>query len=263
MRYMTEPDNASGIYGFRAVLAAATPPAKPLAVTPPPAPLRKPVLKDEKEDFSYGLGEVLGNRIRRGNVDVDVEMLIGALRDAVAGKALRMTDQQAQAADRAFTAEARAKSQLPEEKLIEQNKKESEAFLARIRKKGGIRSQTVMLALGKTAEMLYQVIAEGAGPTPGTNDMVSVNYRGTLINGSEFDSSARRGPHPAKFSIRYGVLGWREALQRMKAGSKWELYLPSDLAYGDHRDPSGEIEPGSTLIFEIELVSTEPRQAAR
>ena len=262
MRYSTEPDNASGIYGFRTVLAPAVPPARQTVISQTPEPAkRQPVLENEKADFSYGVGVVLGDRIRRSNVDLDLETLVGAIRDAAAGKTLRMTEPQAREADRAFTEAARLKLQQSEGELAEKNRKEGGAFLAENRKKAGVKCQTFMLPLGKTAEMQYQVITEGSGPLPGRSDMISVNYRGTLINGREFDSSARRGPQPAKFWVQYGVKGWRDAVQMMKVGSKWKLFLPPDLAYGDQRDQSGAVEPGSTLIFEIELVGAEPRQA--
>ena len=110
--------------------------------------------------------------------------------------------------------------------------------------------------------MQYKVITEGTGAIPKTNDTVTVNYRGTLIDGKEFDSSAKHGGKPAKFQVNRVVRGWTEALEKMKVGSKWEIYLPSTLAYGDNGyGPS--IEPGSTLIFEMELVGIEARRRRR
>jgi formylglycine-generating enzyme required for sulfatase activity/FKBP-type peptidyl-prolyl cis-trans isomerase len=262
MRYSTEPEGAGGIYGFRAALGP-NPPVKQTQVATIPPPKRKIILKDEKEDFSYGLGAALGNRIRRGNIDLNLEMLIQAIRDAAAGKPLRMNEQQAMAAEKAFAVESRVKTEEKAAALLEKNEKEGEAFLAANKKRAGIKTQTYLLELGKTAEAQYEVIREGTGPLPGTNDMVTVNYRGTLLNGKEFDSSAKRGPKPAKFFILYGVKGWRDALPMMKVGSKWKVYLPSDLAYGDKGDPSGLVEPGSALIFEIELIGTEPRRTRR
>jgi FKBP-type peptidyl-prolyl cis-trans isomerase 2 len=116
----------------------------------------------------------------------------------------------------------------------------------------------VKLPDGSNAEMQYKVITEGSGPTPQSNDVVQVNYRGTLIDGKEFDSSAKHGG-PQKFPANRVVRGWSEALQHMKVGSKWELFIPSSLAYGDVGNPN--IEPGSTLLFEVELVGIEPPQA--
>jgi FKBP-type peptidyl-prolyl cis-trans isomerase FklB len=103
--------------------------------------------------------------------------------------------------------------------------------------------------------MQYKVITEGTGAMPKSNDTVTVNYRGTLVNGKEFDSSTKHGDKPAKFQVNRVVRGWTEALQMMKAGSKWEVYIPSALAYGDKGNPS--IEPGSTLIFEVELLGAD------
>ena len=112
---------------------------------------------------------------------------------------------------------------------------------------------------GSSAELQYKVLKEGTGEMPKTTDTVSVNYRGTFIDGKEFDSSAKHGGQPAKFPVTGVVRGWTEALQMMKVGSKWELYLPSSLAYGDRGNPRGTppIDPGATLIFEMELVGTE------
>jgi FKBP-type peptidyl-prolyl cis-trans isomerase FklB len=139
--------------------------------------------------------------------------------------------------------------------VADKNKKEGEAFLAENKKKEGVKTQAVTLQDGATAELQYKVITAGTGDIPKSNDTVTVNYRGTLVNGKEFDSSAKHGG-PAKFQVNRVVRGWTEALQLMKTGSKWELYIPSALAYGDNG--SGPmIEPGSTLVFEVELVGIE------
>ena len=149
-----------------------------------------------------------------------------------------------------------AKREEERRKTAEKNKKEGEAFLAENKKKPGIKTLDVKLPDGTTAEMQYKVITEGTGAIPKSNDTVTVNYRGTLINGKEFDSSAKHGGQPAKFQVNRVVRGWTEALERMKAGSKWELYLPSSLAYGD-QGYGPNIEPGATLIFEMELLGME------
>jgi FKBP-type peptidyl-prolyl cis-trans isomerase FklB len=155
----------------------------------------------------------------------------------------------------AYQKEMTAKREAERVQKAEKNRKEGEEFLEANKKKEGVKIHTVTLADGKTAELQYKVLKEGTGPTPKANDMVSVNYRGTLINGTEFDSSAKKGG-PAKFSMTSLIKGWTEALMMMKAGSKWELYVPSSLAYGD-RGYGPTIEPGSTLIFEMELVGSE------
>jgi FKBP-type peptidyl-prolyl cis-trans isomerase len=211
----------------------------------------KPAFKDDREKASYGLGMYWGNQMKRNNMDLDLDVLVGALKDTVAGKELKLTDQQASEAIRTYQQEAR-------KKVAEKNKKEGEAFLAENKTKPGVKAQEVKLHDGTTAELQYKVITEGTGAIPKSNDTVTVNYRGTLLNGKEFDSSYKRG-QPGKFVVNRVVRGWTEALEMMKVGSKWEVYIPSALAYGDNGTPS--IEPGSTLTFEVELLGIEAPQA--
>ena len=221
----------------------------------PPAPY-KPVLKDEKTDFSYAWGMQMGNFVKNSKVELDIEILLSGIKDALAGVTNKLREEQVGAAVRAYQTEARTKMEAERTKLVEKNHKDGEAWLAENKKKDGIKTHEVSLPGGKTVEMQYKVIAEGNGASPKTSDTVLVNYRGTLIGGKEFDNSAKRG-QPAKFPVTGVVKGWTEALQLMKVGAKWELYLPSDLAYGD-RGFGQNIEPGSTLIFEMELVSIQP-----
>jgi FKBP-type peptidyl-prolyl cis-trans isomerase FklB len=141
-----------------------------------------------------------------------------------------------------------------QEKMQEEgsvNKKEGDAFLAANKGKDGV----VTLPSG----LQYKIIKEGTGPKPTTNDTVMCNYKGTLIDGKEFDSSYKRG-QPATFPVGGVIKGWTEALQLMPVGSKWQLFIPSDLAYGD-RGAGADIGPGSTLIFEVELMSIEAKNA--
>jgi len=212
----------------------------------------KPAFKDDKEKASYAIGMYFGNQVKRSNMDLDEEVVIAAMKDMLAGKDARMTDPEAQAVIRSYNMESR-------KKLAEKNKALGDTFLAENKKKEGVKSQTVTLADGKTAEFQYKVITEGNGPSPKSNEVVSVTYRGTLINGKEFDSTAKHGGAPMKRAANQLIRGWTEALQMMKVGSKWEIYLPSSLAYGDNGSPS--IDPGSTLIFEMELLGIEPPQA--
>jgi FKBP-type peptidyl-prolyl cis-trans isomerase len=227
------------------------------ASTNAPAAAPKPSPAEMKQNMSYAIGMNIGNSIKRGGVELDVDAMTGAIKDVLADRTLKLTDQQAQEAMRSYQTEARAKHEQMQRESAEKNKKEGEAFLAENKKKPGVKTHTVKLEDGTTAEMQYKVITEGTGAVPKTNDTVTVNYRGTLINGKEFDSSAKRG-QPAKFPVTRVVRGWTEALQMMKAGSKWELYLPSTLAYADRGGPG--IEPGSTLVFEVELVGTDAPQ---
>lgn len=208
----------------------------------------KPAFKDEKEKASYAVGIFVGNQIKRSNMDVDLDTLVGAVKDVLAGKDLRLTDMQASEAIRSYQMEAR-------KKVAEKNKKEGEAFLAENKTKPGVQTISVPLPDGTSAEVQYKVITEGTGEIPASNDTVKVNYKGTLLNGKEFDSSYKRG-QPAKFMVNRVVKGWTAALEKMKVGSKWDLYIPSSLAYGDAGNPS--IEPGATLLFEVELLGIEP-----
>jgi FKBP-type peptidyl-prolyl cis-trans isomerase FklB len=212
--------------------------------------------KEQKENMSYSIGMSIGNSIKSGGVELDVDTISGAMKDVLAGRDLKLTDQQAREAMRSYQTETRAKQEELQRQAAEKNKKEGEAFLAENKKKPGVKTLDVKLPDGTTAEMQYKVITEGTGAIPKSNDTVNVNYRGTLINGKEFDSSAKHGSQPAKFQVNRVVRGWTEALENMKAGSKWEVYLPSTLAYGD-RGSRPNIEPGATLIFEVELLGVE------
>jgi FKBP-type peptidyl-prolyl cis-trans isomerase len=211
----------------------------------------KPAFKDDREKASYAVGVFVGNQIKRSNMDVDLSVVFGAVNDVLGAKELRLTDAQASEAIRTYQQEAR-------HKLAEKNKKEGETFLAENKTKPGVRTEEVPLPDGTKAELQYKVITEGKGEVPKSNDTVSVNYKGTLIGGKEFDSSYKRG-QPAKFMVTRVVKGWTAALEKMPVGSKWELYLPSSLGYGDTGNAS--IEPGSTLIFEVELLAIEPPPA--
>jgi FKBP-type peptidyl-prolyl cis-trans isomerase FklB len=216
----------------------------------------KPPFKDQKEKISYGIGMNIGNNLKRSGYDVDVDVLAGAIKDVMSGKELRLNDAQAREALMNYQKELNAKREEERMRLAEKNRKEGEAFLAENKKKEGIKILTVTLADGtNTAELQYKVLTDGTGEMPKSNDTVTVNYRGTLINGTEFDSSTKRG-QPSRFQMTGVIKGWTEALKMMKVGSKWQLFVPSPLAYGDR--PFGQlIEPGSTLIFDLELLKAE------
>jgi FKBP-type peptidyl-prolyl cis-trans isomerase len=211
----------------------------------------KPAFKDDKEKASYAIGMSIGKNLQRSGLDVDVDVLAAALKDVQAGHEGKLTEQQAQEAIRSYQQES-------QKKLAEKNKKAGDEFLAANKKKEGVKTYVVKMPDGSSAEMQYKVITQGTGALPKSNDVVTVNYRGTLTDGKEFDNSAKRG-QPLKRPINSLVRGWTEALQMMPVGSKWELYLPSSLAYGDmgNRMSNPPIEPGCTLIFEMELVAAE------
>jgi FKBP-type peptidyl-prolyl cis-trans isomerase len=246
---------------LQVVAGAQDKPAVPNVATNAPKPnveTNAPKLtpQEQKERWSYAIGMNIGNSIKRGGVELDIDTLAGAIKDMLAGREAKITEQQAQEAFRSFQMESRAKAEEMRKQSAEKNKKAGEAFLAENKGKPGVKTHTVTLPNGGTAEMQYKVITEGTGATPKSNDMVLVTYRGTLLNGKEFDSSAKHGDKPARFPVNRVVRGWTEALQMMKVGSKWELYLPSGLAYGDN-GYGPNIEPGSTLIFEMELTGIE------
>jgi FKBP-type peptidyl-prolyl cis-trans isomerase FklB len=242
--------------GFGAALLQLTAAAQPSPVASN-ASTNAPKLSPEemKHNMSYAIGTDIGSNLKRGGVDLDIEVLTGAMKDAMAGKPSQLADPQVKEAINNYRTAARAKQEETRRLASEKNKKEGAAFLAENKKKPDIKTLEVKLADGTTAEMQYKVITEGTGATPKTNDSVTVNYRGTLINGKEFDNSNKRA-QPTKLQVNRVVRGWTEALQRMKEGAKWELYLPSTLAYGDN-GYGPTIEPGSTLIFEMELKGVE------
>ena len=211
--------------------------------------------EEQKHNMSYAIGTDIGNNLKRGGVELDMEVLTGAMKDAMAGKPSQLADPQVREAINNYRQAARAKQEETRRQTAEKNKKDGAAFLAENKKKPDIKTLEVKLPDGTTAEMQYKVLTEGTGAVPKTNDSVTVNYRGTLINGKEFDNSNKR-PQPTKLQVNRVVRGWTEALERMKVGSKWELYLPSTLAYGDN-GYGPTIEPGSTLIFEMELTGVE------
>jgi FKBP-type peptidyl-prolyl cis-trans isomerase FklB len=204
-----------------------------------------PALTTQKDKFSYALGMNLGTNLHKQSVPVDPNILLRGLKDALAGGKTALTEDQARAALMEVQNEMRKKQQEEMHAAGEASKKEGDAFLAVNKAKEGV----VTLPSG----LQYEILTQGTGPKPTATDSVVCNYRGTLINGTEFDSSYKRG-EPTTFPVSGVIKGWTEALQLMPVGSKWQLFVPSDLAYGE-RSPGPEIAPDSTLIFEVELVS--------
>ncbi len=229
-----------------------TPGDRPVQARPVEA---KADAKLDKDKVSYAIGMYFGNIIKRNSLEVDVDTVSKALKDLVGGGTTRLTEQEAQQVMQQMQAELQAKQKEmmakreAEAKVAgEKNKKEGETFLAENAKKPGVKT----LPSG----LQYKVITEGKGEKPKASDTVSTHYRGRLINGTEFDSSYKRS-QPMEFAVGGVIPGWTEALQLMKVGSKWELYIPSNLAYGERGSPPN-IGPDSTLIFEIELLSIKP-----
>jgi FKBP-type peptidyl-prolyl cis-trans isomerase FklB len=234
---------ATAVGAQKAPAAKTGQPAKPRTQTPL-------VLKTDKDKVSYALGMNLGNNLHRDSIDIDTAILVRALKDALVGGKTLLTDTEARAALMQLQTQVRNK-QMEKMKVVgEANKKEGNAFLAANKAKEGV----VTLPSG----LEYKILSQGTGPRPAPTDSVVCNYRGTLINGTEFDSSYKRG-QPATFPVTGVIKGWTEALQLMPVGSKWQLFLPAELAYGE-RGPSPEIGPNSTLVFEVELLSIQAKE---
>ena len=207
------------------------------------------VLKTDKEKQSYAMGMNLGVGLHRQGMTLDPALVARGLRDAQAGGKTAMTEEEARTAVQQFQNEVRQKMQSAAQGEDAANRKAGQEFLDANKGKPGV----ITLPDG----LQYKILKEGDGPKPKASDTVSCNYRGTLINGKEFDSSYKRG-QPASFPVSGVIKGWTEALELMPVGSKWELYIPADLAYGD-RGAGQDIQPGETLIFEIELLGIEKK----
>ena len=204
------------------------------------------VLKNQKDKVSYIIGMDIGNNLKKQLIDVDLNILTKGLKDAFTGAKSLLTEKEIQETMTAFQKEMMAKK----EEVAKQNKKDGEAFLAENKKKEGVKT----LPSG----LQYKVIKTGTGKKPKSTDTVTVHYRGTLINGTEFDSSYKRG-QTVSFPVSGVIPGWTEALQLMEEGAKWQLFIPSNLAYGE-KGAGNVIGPNATLIFEIELVSIQEKK---
>ncbi|HWY30199.1 MAG TPA: FKBP-type peptidyl-prolyl cis-trans isomerase [Candidatus Acidoferrum sp.] len=206
-------------------------------------------LTDEKSRVSYAIGMMLGqNFFKRNGLDtnaVDVDIAAQAIKAVQSGATPLLSDVEMQQIIKSFQKEFAAKQAALHEQEAIKNKADGAAFLAANKKNDGV----ITLPDG----LQYMVITNGSGPIPTPNDKVSVNYRGTLIDGTEFDNSYKRG-QPAEFPVTAVIHGWTEALEKMTVGSKWKLFIPSDLAYGERGRPG--IPPNSVLIFDIELLDT-------
>jgi FKBP-type peptidyl-prolyl cis-trans isomerase FklB len=211
------------------------------------------VLKTDKDKISYAIGVNIGTSLHKDKVDVDPAIFLRGLKDALAAGKLAMTDDQMRAALGALQAGLRKKQETEMAVAGDANKKAADAFLAENKSKQGV----VVLPSG----LQYKIIKEGTGPKPTATDTVECQYRGTLIDGKEFDSSYKRG-QAAKFPVNGVIKGWTEALQLMPVGSKWQLYVPGDLAYGN-RGAGPDIGPNTLLIFDVELVSIQDKAAAK
>jgi FKBP-type peptidyl-prolyl cis-trans isomerase len=220
---------------------------KPASSSTPAKPATAVALTTPKQKNSYALGMSIGLGFQKQGIDksVDSTLVLRGLRDALGGSKTAMTEDEMKAALQQLRTEVMSAQEAKAKEAGASNRKEGETFLAANKSKDGVKALPDGLQ--------YKVLTEGSGPKPTASDTVTVNYRGTLISGKEFDSSYKRG-QPATFPVGGVIKGWTEALQLMPVGSKWQLFIPADLAYGD-RGAGADIGPGDTLIFEVELLS--------
>jgi FKBP-type peptidyl-prolyl cis-trans isomerase FklB len=208
----------------------------------------KPQLKDLKDKVSYGVGLSVGSNFKKQGQELNPDALLAGVKDALSGKTPALTENELKE-----TMEAWSKQMEDKQKVVgEKNAADATKFLAENKKKDGVKTTA--------SGLQYKVMKDGAGAQPKETDTVTVNYRGTLINGTEFDSSYKRG-QPATFPVNGVIKGWTEALQLMKPGSKYQLFIPADLAYGA-RAVGPDITPNSALIFEVELLEVKPAAAS-
>ncbi len=202
-------------------------------------------LKDVRQKASYGIGLSIGKSFKAQSADFDPELVSKGIKDGIGGGKALLTDAQIKEAIGAFQEELASRQATAAKGAAEKNAKEGEKFLAENKKKDGV--------VTTKSGLQYKVLTKGTGKSPKKSDTVTTNYEGTLVDGTVFDSSIKRG-EPASFPVDGVIAGWTEALQLMKVGDKWQLFIPSELAYGDHPRPGGPIGPNATLIFEIELL---------
>lgn len=211
---------------------------------------KTPAEMTTKQKESYALGMNIARGLQKQSVDVDPASVARGIQDSFGTGKPRLTDEEAAAALAELQADVKQKEEAEAAAQGEKNMKEGAAFLAENKTKDGV----VTLPSG----LQYKILTPGTGPKPAASDTVVCNYRGTFLDGSEFDSSYKRG-QPATFAVDHVIKGWTEALQLMPVGSKWQLWIPSDLAYGP-RGAGGVIGPNATLVFEVELISIKGNQ---
>jgi FKBP-type peptidyl-prolyl cis-trans isomerase len=201
-------------------------------------------LDTPEERLSYTIGMDIGSSLSQQDMELDLDLLVEALRASYAGEETRLTREEALAEREAFMEQRQQQMQAQRAEEADQNLQAGQAFLEQNRDREGV--------METESGLQYRVIEEGEGESPAAEDRVTVHYKGTLIDGTEFDSSYDRG-EPATFALDRVIPGWTEGLQLMKEGAKYEFFIPSDLAYGEQGRP-GPIGPNATLIFEVELL---------
>jgi len=204
----------------------------------------KTVLKDQRDKAGYSIGANIGSSLKQDGVDVSLDALVAGLKDSFTGAATQLPPEEQKKTLATLQTEMTEKIAAQRKAAGEKARKEGEEFLAANKTKDGVKT----LPSG----LQYKVLSEGKGAQPKPTDQVTVNYRGTLIDGTEFDSSYKRG-QPVTFPVNEVIKAWSEALPLMKTGAKWQLFVPANLAYGEH-GAGRDIPPNATLLFEVELV---------
>lgn len=211
--------------------------------------VKKIKFKDQREKLSYSIGLDIGKNLKKQEIDIDTKLLLKGLTEGLSGATPSLSEEEIKEVFTTFQKDMETKQNEKKLKLAEKNKTEGEAFLASNKTKKGV----VTLPSG----LQYQELTPGNGPSPTAADTVTVNYRGTLVDGTEFDSSYKRG-QPLNIGVSGVIPAWTEALQLMKVGAKWQLFIPADLAYGT-QGAGQVIGPNAVLIFEVELLGIEPK----
>jgi len=231
----------------------ARPAAAPVQPKSADASAKSAVLPDQKAKNSYAVGVEMGAKLRRTALDLDAALVSRGMTDGLKGNATLLDETELNAAVAALRLDFKMKMEEARKQLADRNQKEGDAFLAANKANAGV----VALDSG----LQYKILQEGSGVKPTADDTVVCHYRGTLVGGQEFDSSLKRNK-PATFGVKQVIKGWSEALQLMPVGSKWALYVPPNLAYGE-RGSRGRIGPNATLVFEVELLSIREKQQAQ
>jgi FKBP-type peptidyl-prolyl cis-trans isomerase FklB len=211
----------------------------------------KPQLKDQKDKASYSIGYDIGDTFKKQKIELNVDAMVAGLKEALAGKEATMSKEERDKTLQAFQKEMMEKQVAASKEAGAKNQAEGQKFLDENKKMDGVKTTA--------SGLQYKVIKEGTGASPKETDTVVTNYRGTLIDGTEFDSSYKRN-EPATFPVNRVIKGWTEALQLMKPGAKYQLFIPASLAYGE-RGAGQLIGPNATLIFDVELVGIKPPEA--
>jgi FKBP-type peptidyl-prolyl cis-trans isomerase FklB len=231
--------------------------AKPGTATVKKAPIPL-TLKTQKDKESYAIGLNIGkglkDSLKKDDVDISSDILLRGMKDALGGAKPLLTEEETKTVLETLQADMHKHQKDVHDAAVAKNTTEGQEFLTANKTKPGV----VTLPSG----LQYKVIAEGNGPKPTAADVIVCNYKGTLLDGTEFDSSYKRG-QPATIPVGRVIKGWTEALQLMPVGSKWELYIPPSLAYGEQGTNGGPIGPNATLVFDVELISIQPKAESK